>query len=144
MKSADKNDNGTIEFNEFLDVMSEHLQETDLEQDLRMAFRLFDEVTILSIVFLYLKDLISLFLPCVPGIVAFINKDIELRIFYLLLLRLNHFCIVFTKNLRPKRMPACILTIDIYDSHTQADKIDRLLYNKNIISITIYYSLLLM
>ncbi len=52
MKSADKNDNGTIEFNEFLDVMSEHLQETDLEQDLRMAFRLFDEVTILSIVFL--------------------------------------------------------------------------------------------
>ena len=32
MKSADKNDNGTIEFNEFLEVMSENLQETDLEQ----------------------------------------------------------------------------------------------------------------
>ncbi len=43
MKSADKNDNGTIEFNEFLDVMSENMEETDLEQDLRMAFRLFDE-----------------------------------------------------------------------------------------------------
>jgi hypothetical protein len=39
-------------------------------------------------------------------------------------------------------MPARILTIDIYDSHTQADKIDRLLYKKIIISITIYYSLL--
>jgi Ca2+-binding EF-hand superfamily protein len=43
MRSADTNDNGTIEFNEFLQVMSENLQETDLEQDLRMAFRLFDE-----------------------------------------------------------------------------------------------------
>ena len=39
-------------------------------------------------------------------------------------------------------MPARILTIDIYDSHTQADKIDRLLYKKIIKSITIYYSLL--
>ena len=43
MRSADTNDNGTIEFNEFLQVMSENLQETDLEQDLRMAFKLFDE-----------------------------------------------------------------------------------------------------
>ena len=43
MKSADKNDNGTIEFNEFLDVMSSNLEETDLEQDLRLAFKLFDE-----------------------------------------------------------------------------------------------------
>ncbi len=51
--------------------------------------------------------------------------------FYLLLLRLNHFCLEFAKYLRPKRMPAHILTIDIYDSHTQADKIDRLLYQKN-------------
>ncbi len=39
-------------------------------------------------------------------------------------------------------MPEHILTIDIYDSHTQADKIDRLLYKKSIISMTIYYSLL--
>jgi hypothetical protein len=39
-------------------------------------------------------------------------------------------------------MPVHILTIDIYDSHTQADKIDHLLYKKIIISITIYYSLL--
>ncbi len=39
-------------------------------------------------------------------------------------------------------MPARILTIDIYDSHTQADKIDHLLYKKIIISIIIHYSLL--
>ncbi len=76
--------------------------------------------------------LVHAHIPCVPGIVAFINKDIELRIFfYLLLLCLNHFSLEFTKNLRPKRMPARILTIDIYDSHTQADKIDHLLYKKN-------------
>jgi hypothetical protein len=36
-------------------------------------------------------------------------------------------------------MPAHILTIDIYDSHTQADKIDRLLFKKN---YYINYSLL--
>ncbi len=85
------------------------------------------------------------FVPCVPGIMAFINKDIELRIFfYLLLLHLNHFCLEFTKNLRPKHMPARILTIDIYDSHTQADKIDRLLYKKKLLYHlqfnTAYYS----
>jgi hypothetical protein len=28
-------------------------------------------------------------------------------------------------------MPARILTIDIYDFHTQADKIDHLMYKKN-------------
>ena len=39
MLSADTNDNGTIEFNEFLEVMSKHVVETDLETDLRMAFR---------------------------------------------------------------------------------------------------------
>ncbi len=80
-----------------------------------------------------------------PGIVAFINKDIELKkFFYLILLRPNHFCLEFTKNLRPKRMPARILTIDIYDSHTQADKIDRLLYKKKLLYqlqfTTAYYS----
>ena len=40
-------------------------------------------------------------------------------------------------------MPARILTIDIYDSHTQADKIDRLLYKKILYQLqftTAYYS----
>jgi len=29
--------------NEFLDVMKKHLQDTDLEDDLKLAFRMFDE-----------------------------------------------------------------------------------------------------
>ncbi len=41
-------------------------------------------------------------------------------------------------------MPAHILTIDIYDSHTKADKIDRLLYKKKLLYqlqfTTAYYS----
>ncbi len=40
-------------------------------------------------------------------------------------------------------MPVHILTIDIYDSHTQADKIDRLLYKKILYQLqftTAYYS----
>jgi len=43
MRCADTNNDGTIELNEFLDVMKKHMQETDLEEDLKLAFRMFDE-----------------------------------------------------------------------------------------------------
>jgi hypothetical protein len=85
--------------------------------------------------------------------VAFINKDIELRILLSsfasskpLLFRIHQ---KFKAQVRVTHllarvthMPVRILTIDIYDSHTQSDKIDRLVYIKIIISTTIYYSLL--
>ncbi len=88
-----------------------------------------------------------------PGIVAFIKKDVELRILLSsfafsepLLFRIDQ---KFKAKERVTHLPACVthmpacnLTIDIYDIHTQADKIDHLIYKKIIISITIYYSLL--
>ncbi|XP_035213789.1 calmodulin-A-like isoform X1 [Stegodyphus dumicola] len=40
---VDKDGNGTIEFDEFLSMMSKKLQESDSETELREAFRVFDK-----------------------------------------------------------------------------------------------------
>ncbi|XP_074604479.1 calmodulin-like [Brevipalpus obovatus] len=39
---VDQDGNGTIEFNEFLHMMSKKMKETDKEEELREAFRVFD------------------------------------------------------------------------------------------------------
>ncbi|CAG2172353.1 unnamed protein product, partial [Oppiella nova] len=39
---VDQDGNGTIEFNEFLNLMSKKMKETDKEEELREAFRVFD------------------------------------------------------------------------------------------------------
>ncbi|XP_055339960.1 calmodulin-beta-like [Paramacrobiotus metropolitanus] len=42
VREVDDNGNGTIEFNEFLRMMSRKMKETDPDQELREAFRVFD------------------------------------------------------------------------------------------------------
>ncbi|KAJ3061541.1 hypothetical protein HDU98_002563, partial [Podochytrium sp. JEL0797] len=43
IQEVDFNGNGTIEFNEFLQMMSRKLKESDSEEELRSAFKVFDE-----------------------------------------------------------------------------------------------------
>ena len=42
IKEIDTDGNGEIDFDEFLAMMSKKLQESDLEEDIREAFRVFD------------------------------------------------------------------------------------------------------
>ncbi|KAJ3071188.1 hypothetical protein HDU98_005705 [Podochytrium sp. JEL0797] len=43
MNEVDVNGNGTIEFQEFLQMMSRKLKESDSEEELRSAFKVFDQ-----------------------------------------------------------------------------------------------------
>ena len=42
-KQVDSDGNGEIDFEEFLSMMAKKLKETDLEEDIREAFRVFDK-----------------------------------------------------------------------------------------------------
>lgn len=42
INEVDVDGNGTIDFTEFLDMMTKHMKETDNEQELREAFKVFD------------------------------------------------------------------------------------------------------
>ena len=42
MTQVDSDGNGEIDFEEFLSMMAKKLKETDLEEDIREAFRVFD------------------------------------------------------------------------------------------------------
>ena len=42
IKEVDIDGNGEIDFDEFLTMMAKKLKETDLEEDIREAFRVFD------------------------------------------------------------------------------------------------------
>ena len=42
IKEVDIDGNGEIDFDEFLAMMAKKLKETDLEEDIREAFRVFD------------------------------------------------------------------------------------------------------
>ena len=43
MNQVDSDGNGEIDFDEFLSMMAKKLKETDLEEDIREAFRVFDK-----------------------------------------------------------------------------------------------------
>jgi hypothetical protein len=82
-----------------------------------------------SIGFRLVKNL----LPCVSGIVTFLNNEIEPHFFPFLLLCLNHLLLEFNKNLRPKPFAGM-------RPHTNADKLNCFIHKRIIISFTIYYS----
>lgn len=42
IREVDLDGNGTIDFNEFLDLMANKLRDTDLEEEYLTAFRIFD------------------------------------------------------------------------------------------------------
>ena len=42
INQVDSDGNGEIDFDEFLSMMAKKLKETDLEEDIREAFRVFD------------------------------------------------------------------------------------------------------
>jgi len=42
IREVDRDGNGTIDFNEFLDLMANKLRDTDLEEEYLTAFRIFD------------------------------------------------------------------------------------------------------
>ena len=52
IKEIDTDGNGEIDFDEFLAMMSKKLQESDLEEDIREAFRVFD-INCTGLYFLY-------------------------------------------------------------------------------------------
>ncbi len=70
------------------------------------------------------------FIPCVPGILAFINRN-QTSNFFLLWLYLNRLRWKFIKNLRPK--PICHRVFEFANehSHMHACKIDCFMNNKN-------------
>jgi hypothetical protein len=43
---VDKDGNGTIDFQEFLDLMSRHMRQADTEEEIREAFKVFDKVCV--------------------------------------------------------------------------------------------------
>ncbi len=42
IKDVDRNNSGTIEFNEFLNLMQKRMTDTDTEEEIKEAFRVFD------------------------------------------------------------------------------------------------------
>ncbi len=90
------------------------------------------------------KSLASM-LPCVPGIVTFITSDIKPKFFPSfsfalsepLMLRIHQKFKAQAREKHERNKHASVR------SHTHADKIDRFVHIKKIISFTIYYSLLL-
>ena len=51
LKEADSDGNGTIDFSEFLVMMTEKMKETESEEEIREAFRAFDKVVVCSWLF---------------------------------------------------------------------------------------------